>query len=94
MGIRVISGGGRHEWLDDWRDRADLDGTALFGTKDYLPMICLHCGTQAWRHSGTGRIQLLAVGEEDVVNPMPYLRGLQDPEKSCEYMIIKRIMET
>lgn len=97
MGIRILSGAGRHEFIDDWRDRSNLDGTGLFGTKDYDPMICLHCGTQAWRHKGTARIQLLDY-DSDLVprgrsGPMPYLRNLQDPEKSCEYMIVKQIME-
>ena len=92
MGIRILSGGGFHDWIDDWRDRREIDGTGI-DERDFAPMTCLHCGTKAWREKGTGRLQLLAFGEEEFVNPTPYLRPLKGPEKTCEYMIVKQIME-
>jgi hypothetical protein len=96
VGIRILSGGGFHNWIDEdtAKRRGTIEVTGLFGTSNYIPMVCLNCGTEAFRERGTGKLQLLAVDEEDVVNPTLYLRGLKDPEKHCEFMIVKKIMVT
>ncbi len=88
MGIRILSGGGRHEWIDDWRDRKVDESVA----KTHGQMICLHCGAQVWREKGTGRIEIIDYAKDDFPRG-PFLRRLNDDEKGCEFFIVKHIME-
>ena len=91
MGIRILSGGGRHEFIDaSHRNLVQLEKT-VETVYDVTPMVCLHCGTIGWREKYSGRLKLLEYtgGPDQVI-----LRPLNDEEKGCEYMIVKKIMET
>ena len=85
----MISGGRRHEWVDDHRDRPIRPD--YFGT--HAPIICLHCGAQTWRNKGTGRIQISDSDEDGFPKPTTFLRSLNYDELGCEYFIVKRIMD-
>ena len=96
MGIRIISGGGYHDWIDDAprerrRELVDMGLDRLLG--NYTPMVCLHCETKAWRERGTGRLQILLT-DESIGPRSPNFRSLEGPEKSCDFMIVRKVMET
>ena len=91
MGIRILSGGGRHEFIDDWRWRDRKVDESLSLT--HGPMICLHCGAETWREKGTGRIEIMDYAKHDFPRG-PFMRRLTDEEKGCEFFIVKHVMET
>jgi hypothetical protein len=92
----ILSGGGRHEWIDASHRRLTQELPAGYKNRDYQPMVCIDCGTYVWRERGTGRIQIVDF-DDDLGYPRAiragFLRGLDGPEMGCEYMIVRRIME-
>ena len=88
MGIRILSGGGFHDWIDS-SHRKSAPLPSGYTMHNYQPMVCLNCKTQAWRGRGDGRIYIVDTEDHD-----RSLRGLTGPEKNCEYMVVKRVMET
>jgi len=85
IGERLLRVG--HDWVCD-SQRLELPSG--YAEQNYQPIICPDCGTRVWRGRGDGRIYIVDSHIHDSVR----LRGLTDDEKSCEYMIIKHVMET
>ncbi len=98
MGLRILSGGGFHDWIDDdFRKRrqkildAGWDPTLIH--HQYNPMVCLNCGTASWRERGSGRIHLLDETIDNARYSGHYFRRLDESEMTCEYMMVKQLME-